>query len=264
MSDNALVKTERLFDVDSIITSFIIGDLQEDQLVDYRKGVVSDKASKIMESINQEAKTKVADFLSSSEYLSINQLAESGLPDKLVAAVPLLAKSVQSYVNGSIESGELVKTLSSSGKNIANEVMKAYGIDSKFYTEAFQQIQNLSPSIVAFVCFTEVYKISMSVMDDAEMAYENRLKVEQECAASIENIRHYREQMEDIVSQYLSDKIERFEAGFSAMDEAILNNDTEGYIKGNATIQEALGYKPRFTNQEEFDDLMLSDEAFKF
>ena len=45
--------------------------------------------------------------------------------------------------------------------------------------------------------------------------------------------------------------------------EPIMGNDSDGYIRGNTAIQEILGYKSQFTNQEEFDDLMDSDIAFK-
>ena len=54
-----------------------------------------------------------------------------------------------------------------------------------------------------------------------------------------------------------------FEYGFAMMDEALINNDANKYIKGNVEIQKILNYDVQFTNQDEFDDLMESEFDFK-
>ena len=71
------------------------------------------------------------------------------------------------------------------------------------------------------------------------------------------------EDMERIVNQYLTDHLETFESGFMAMDKALIENDVDGYIKGNAEIQSILGYQMQFRNQDEFNHLMDSEETFK-
>ena len=47
------------------------------------------------------------------------------------------------------------------------------------------------------------------------------------------------------------------------MNQAIMDGDVDVYIKGNAEIQRILWFDTQFTNQQEFDDLMDSDIAFK-
>ena len=47
------------------------------------------------------------------------------------------------------------------------------------------------------------------------------------------------------------------------MDQAICDNDINGYILGNVRIQKLLGYETQFESQEEFDELMISDVEFK-
>jgi hypothetical protein len=69
--------------------------------------------------------------------------------------------------------------------------------------------------------------------------------------------------MERMVFKYLTEHLEIFETGFAAMNQAIMDGDVDGYIKGNAEIQRILGFDTQFTNQQEFDDLMVSDIAFK-
>ena len=48
------------------------------------------------------------------------------------------------------------------------------------------------------------------------------------------------------------------------MNQAIISNDPDGYISGNVQIQQILGAEIQFTNQDEFDSLMDSDEDFIF
>ena len=67
-----------------------------------------------------------------------------------------------------------------------------------------------------------------------------------------------------MVSEYLSDHIQTFNQGFLEMDKAIAERDAEGFIRGNASIQELLGKEVQFRTQEEFDALMASDIAFRF
>lgn len=46
------------------------------------------------------------------------------------------------------------------------------------------------------------------------------------------------------------------------MDQGFASGDSDPVMRGNVTIQRLLGRESRFTNQEEFDDLMFSDDDF--
>ena len=145
--------------------------------------------------------------------------------------------------------------------------MKASGIDAqmadKLGVKSLSEIGNVATCALTFAALTEAYKIVREAQEDLQFAREERIKIEAACDESIELIRQYRAEMEYAVNHYLSERLETFESGFAAMDKAILENDSDGYIRGNVAIQEILGYKSQFTNQEEFDNLMDSDIAFK-
>ena len=79
---------------------------------------------------------------------------------------------------------------------------------------------------------------------------------------AVELIRQYRRDMSRDVENYLATHDELFNRAFDAMDQALISNDIDGYLTGNAEIQESLGYLPRFRTQQEFDDLMASDDNF--
>ena len=99
--------------------------------------------------------------------------------------------------------------------------------------------------------------------EELAAAREERIRIEKACAESVAMILKYREEMDNVVTTYLTEHLETFEAGFAAMDQAMIDNDIDGYIKGNVEIQKILNYDVQFTCQEEFDDLMDSDFAFK-
>ena len=80
-------------------------------------------------------------------------------------------------------------------------------------------------------------------------------------------IRQYRNEMEEKVSCYLSEHSRAFESCFRTIDDAILQNDVDGFIRGNHEIQRILGKEPRFKSFDEFDEFdefMKSDKPLVF
>ena len=107
------------------------------------------------------------------------------------------------------------------------------------------------------------YKMIAEAEKDYQEARDNRIQTELECEASIQRIREYRENMKYEVDLYFHEKSETILTGFDLMECAINNHDTDSFMKGNAMLQELLGHEVQFTNQQEFDQLMDSDIAFK-
>ena len=125
------------------------------------------------------------------------------------------------------------------------------------YIAAFRQLPGHYQGLMG------AYREYSKALDDLRLARESRMRVEAECQRSIEMIRAYRMEAEQRVSEYMNEHLDAFQSGFAAMDQAILANDPDGYIAGNVQIQQMLGAEIQFTNQEEFDALMDSDDAFK-
>lgn len=117
---------------------------------------------------------------------------------------------------------------------------------------------------MGYAAAVAVYEELSTALHDYELAKEERIRVERECAEAVELIRQYRRDMSRDVENYLATHDELFNRAFDAMDQALISNDIDGYLTGNAEIQESLGYLPRFRTQQEFDDLMASDDNFVF
>ena len=109
----------------------------------------------------------------------------------------------------------------------------------------------------------KVFKTLSGSWSDNLEAKEERIRVQQECEEHIKILTEYREYIEAEVSEYMILNLTAFDEAFEQMDTAILNNDSDAYIEGNAKIQKQLGKDIQFHSQDEFDYLVSSDEDFK-
>ena len=99
---------------------------------------------------------------------------------------------------------------------------------------------------------------------EAELIHEKLLLTEAKTVDIIQKMNDYRNALEQRVSDYLAEDLEGFLAGFDLMKQGLKSGDSDLVIKGNVVIQRVLGREPQFTNQQEFDELMESDEAIVF
>ena len=206
----------------------------------------------------------VKDALKDTEFKDLQKLAKPAFAKKLKKTTDKVSVQITKYMNGEMEPEELIKQLMNSGiGDVGRDVIQACGVDLKSIPNKGNVPIELASPIVGYMAICRAYEIMMAALDEASAAYEHRLLIEEECRKSVLMIQEYRARMEAVVSDYLNEHIETFENGFAAMDQAILENDTDGYIRGNVEIQKILKYDVQFTNQEEFDDLMDSDIALK-
>jgi hypothetical protein len=122
---------------------------------------------------------------------------------------------------------------------------------------------NLSGVMISFYAAMAAYREVEKSAEEYAAAQDERIALERESHAFIQMLEAYRAEMNDWVNRYLSKHISVFRDSFAVMDRAILENDADRFIQGNADIQRILNYDVQFTNQQEFDDLMDSDEPFK-
>ena len=196
--------------------------------------------------------------------IGLESLAKTDFSQRLVSESVNIVKLIHQYGNGQIDEEQLVSCLGGTElKNLCMEVAQALGLPEKLGVADMNEVLNLAPSTLAYTAFMAAYRILRKAQDELELARAERIRIETACQASIARIVECRREMDRIVSKYLSDRLEAFEAGFAAMDQAMLEGDGDRYIRGNAEIQNILRYDVQFTTQDEFDALMESEEAFK-
>lgn len=109
----------------------------------------------------------------------------------------------------------------------------------------------------------QVYKEISVSLKELQLAKENRMIIEKRCKADIELIMENRERINRAVSEYMGSHLAVFSDAFDRMENAIKENNVDGYIAGNKMIQRKLGKEDSFENMSEFDALMTSDDNFK-
>ena len=98
---------------------------------------------------------------------------------------------------------------------------------------------------------------------EAQLLHEKLLLTEQKTDIILKQLQEYKSALEERVSTYLAEDIEAFLNGFDLMNQGIAAGDSDSIIRGNVIIQKVLGREPQFTTQQEFDDLMDSDEPLQ-
>ena len=207
----------------------------------------------------------INEILAKTDREEFRTLAENGFADCLVNASEEIIGIVALYFTKQIDADEFLIRMSRTGiGEVGVKVMKAFNIDPQNFTSNPQMLLNFAAPIMAYQGLMGAYREYSKALDDLRLARESRMRVEAECQRSIEMIRAYRMEAEQRVSEYMNEHLDAFQSGFAAMDQAIIANDPDGYIAGNVQIQQMLGAEIQFTNQEEFDALMDSDEDFVF
>ncbi len=98
--------------------------------------------------------------------------------------------------------------------------------------------------------------------EEARLWHEKRLLLEQKSAQVVAQLDAYQEQLEAMVTQYIAEDIELYLTSFNEMDQAIAESDSDRFIQANVKIQSRFGREAQFETQDEFDELMDSDDAF--
>ena len=224
-----------------------------------------DSIKPVMDEVGRLAKEKAKGAIDEGmKKIGLQELSDGGFSDMLVDCAENVGKLVHGFVTGKIEEDEFLERMKNVGvQDILVQLISALDIPEKLGLNSIDDIYKLTPLMLAYTASMAAYKEIRKALDDLEIARENRLRIEKECQESIAMIRQYRVEMEEVVSKYLTDRLEVFERGFAAMDKALVEGDSDGYLMGNAEIQKVLKYRTQFSNQKEFDDLMNSEASFK-
>lgn len=134
----------------------------------------------------------------------------------------------------------------------------------KYIVETAVSVAKIGTPIGFISATIGVYDEIGKALKDLDIAKEERIRIENECAARIEAIRDNRSEMEEMISNYLYSKMTVFTQAFSTMDKAVSENDIESFILGNNMIQTELSGHSMFNSMEEFEDMMINEDILKF
>ena len=245
----------------STIRAFV-GCLTHEQLPVFREGTTED-SSFIVSITSADNTFKLLKRFSSN---LVKSASNRSLPNQMVSTTANVGKVMISFIRGEITGTECIVQLGEDGFGELGAAMYstastalAKGVGSR----ALMVVAGAAGSTIGYMAAVAVYQELKTSLVEYQLAVEERKRIEAECAEAVVMIREYREQMIAAYEQYFTESLETFRNGVDAMDAAMIEGDINGFLGANAQIQIALGRKPQFRTQEEFDDLMLSDESFR-
>lgn len=204
--------------------------------------------------------------MQNSSHTYIRGLAKTNLASGLVSATITVGGSAAKLISGEIDGTQFADQLMECAVGEIGAAMFA-AVSVKSVGTAAGTVAKIAAgaagSTIGYLAAIAIYKEIKKSVDEHMLAIEQRKIIEKECEDLVEMICSYRKDMEQDVENYLSEHLSVFNDGFSAMDNAIIDNDSDGFVMANVKIQKLLGHTIQFASQEEFDDLMFSDEAFK-
>lgn len=192
-------------------------------------------------------------------------LAKTNLAAGLVTTTLDVGKTMHRYFAGEINGVQCIEQLGENGVGqIGSAMFASIGIAATSGAPAVVSIiGGIAGATFGYAAAIAVYQELSTALKEAQIAHEERIQIEKQCAEAVKMIRQYREEMESLVSNYLVKNITIFNEGFDAMDSAIVANDVDGFIRGSVQIQSVLGRTAQFSTQDEFDELMDSDIPLK-
>lgn len=196
----------------------------------------------------------------------VRALSKTSLPAQMVSTTVNVGKVMKRYINGEISGAKCIEQLGEDGFGELGAAMY-----STIAVAAVQGAGKTALTIVAgaagasigYMAAVAVYQELSTSLKEYEFAVAERKRIEEECAEAVELLRRYREEMIQSYEKYFIEHLTEFKDGLDAMDQAIEDDDADKFLASNAQVQSALSRKIQFASQQEFDDLMMSDEDFK-
>ena len=99
---------------------------------------------------------------------------------------------------------------------------------------------------------------------EEQLLHEKLILMHAKSLDMIKKFEKYKADLDGLLSSYIGNNIQTFFEGFDCIEGGLLSNDSNLVIQGNVMIQESLGRDVQFSNQDEFDGLMNSDDDFIF
>lgn len=195
---------------------------------------------------------------SASEYT--RALAKTNVAGTIVAVTVSASKTLTKYFKGEIDGTECLENLGEQGTGmIASSMFSVIGQT----VIPIPIVGGLIGGMVGYALSSATYGILMNSLKEAKLAHEERIAIEKACEEHIKMIREYRAQMNEIIAEYLSDKMEIFNESFGGIKEALDIGDVDLLIESANQITDALGGNKPFETMDDFENKMQEGIAFK-
>ncbi len=203
--------------------------------------------------------TVLSQKLSYSTSQLMQTIAKSQLPGQIITAVMIVGGTLKRYASGELSTEDFITELGEKGAGYA---AGAYGFAVGQAVIPIPVVGGVVGSMIGYALSGALYGGFMETLNGAKLAHDERIRVERECQEAVRMLQEYRVNIEGMISRYLKENISVFHEAFDMMKSAFDIGDADGFIFGANMITQNFGGNVAFKNMQEFDALMMSDEAF--
>ena len=170
------------------------------------------------------------------------------------------ARILSNYFNGKIDGVECLEMLGQEGVGmIASAMFATIGQ----IAIPIPVVGGLIGGMIGYALSSASYGLLLGALKEKELAHKERMYIESVCNEHMRMIREYRLEIEKIINQYLSNKLEVFNESFKGIKNALEIGDVDLFIESTNKITENFGGKPAFSNMDEFNKIMLRKDTIK-
>lgn len=188
----------------------------------------------------------------------LRSLSKTNASAAIVTSVMDVGKSFYRYVNGEISGADCLIEIGEKGTSHIGAAM--FGAVGQAVIP-IPVVGALVGSMVGYALTALFYESVVCALKEAQIAHDNRIRIERECQEAIVMIRKYRAEMNFYVQEYMRRYTCVFSDAFSLMDQAFLSSDVDKFIGGANKITEVLGGKAQYSNMKEFNSFMYSSNS---
>lgn len=202
--------------------------------------------------------TELSGLMHNSSDAAMRALSKTSFPTAVVSIINDSIKSLAKYFSGEITGTEALEQMGEKGFTM---------IFSTAYAAVGQAIipvpvlGALVGSLLGHAVASAGYSELLNALKEKELAHKRRLEIEKACSEHIKMLNRYREEMNKLISQYLSENISATQIYFGEILSAFKVGEAEKAVFGINGITTLMGQKPICYSFDEFDALMNSDKT---
>lgn len=217
--------------------------------------------------------TAIKSIMHSSSKEIVRRIGNTNIPTMIATGTVAIVKSITRYGKGEIDEVQLLEELGEKGTG-----MIAAGFASATGATVGAAIGSVIPvvgtaigatvggflgSIIGYSSSEILYKGCLESLKGAKISAERRKIIEELSRQSIKEHEEYREKLLIFAKDKYNKREQQLSFIFNNIEESILSNNINKFIKSINEIGDEFGVKLKFDNFEEIDDFM-SDETTTF
>lgn len=207
------------------------------------------------------ALTVISHTLSNTSSKFLQGLIQSNVPGKIVTAVMTTGDTLKKWGSGEITTQECLIQLGDKGLNMTTMGM-SMAIGQTMIPIPI--VGGAVGALVGSVLTSSLYKNAIETLKTKELEHQERLRITEECQKAAEQIKKYREELENYLQSYLQECRECFEDALSTMYVSFETGDADGVIASANDITRKLGGNVQYETVDEYMDFLDSDEVEVF